>query len=217
MKTVVNFLFVFILIPALTLAQKFNRAEKELILAGDTTTMMRIIQVNEAEELKVLQTVATDISHKDKLLPILAKRMYLAMTDPKRPGVGIAAPQVGISRNLVWVQRLDKDGEPFELYLNPKIVWQSKLLRKGLEGCLSIPDIIDNVMRNYIIQLSYRNVKGNAHTEFIEGFTAVIFQHETDHLKGILFTDRLREQQNGEYHLINNETNLYLEKLLKRQ
>lgn len=217
MKILANLLFLFTLTPSIAFSQKFNKAEKELILAGDTTTMMRIIQITEPEELKVLQTVSSDISYKDKLLPILAKRMYLAMRDPQRPGVGIAAPQVGINRNLVWVQRFDKDGEPFELYLNPKIIWQSKLLRKGLEGCLSIPDIRENVLRNYTIQLTYQDINGKQHTEFIEGFTAVIFQHETDHLNGILFTDRLKEQQDGEYHLINNETNLYLEKLLKRQ
>lgn len=217
MRIITSFLLLFVIIPSLAFAQKFNQAEKELILAGDTAAMMRIIQITEPEELKVLQAVSQDISFKDKLLPVLAKRMYLAMRDPQRPGVGIAAPQVGINKNLVWVQRFDKEGEPFELYLNPKIIWQSKLLRKGLEGCLSIPDIRENVLRNYTIQLTYQDTEGKTHVEFIEGFTAVIFQHETDHLKGILFTDRLKEQQSGEYHLINNETNLYLEKLLKRQ
>ena len=143
--------------------------------------------------------------------------MYLSMRDPNNPGIGIAAPQIGINRNIIWVQRFDKNGEPFELYLNPKIIWRSQLLRKGPEGCLSIPDITGNVLRNYTIKLTYQDKTGKQFEELIEGFTAVIFQHETDHLNGILFTDRMTEQEKIEVSLINNEVNLYLEKKLGRQ
>src|SRR5690606_40777586 len=124
-------------------------------------------------------------------------------------GVGIAAPQVGINRNVIWVKRFDKEGEPLEFYINPKITWRSKLLRKGLEGCLSIADSAGEVFRNYTIRLRYQDAKGNDHEEMVEGFSAVIFQHETDHLMGILFTDRLAEQRAGTYHRINGEIELY--------
>ena len=143
--------------------------------------------------------------------------MYLAVTDSLHPGVGIAAPQVGINRNVIWVQRFDKPGEPLELYLNPKITWRSKLLRKGVEGCLSIPDTMGLVLRNYTIRLTYQDIDGMHHEEMVEGFTAVIFQHETDHLYGILFTDRLAEQEANAYHRINDEVDLYLEQRLRRQ
>lgn len=191
--------------------------EHELILSGDTTQLMRVIQDTVAAEEQVLRTPSVDIDYRDPLLPLLARRMFLSVTDSLQPGVGIAAPQVGINRNLIWVQRFDKPGEPMELYLNPKITWRSKLLRKGLEGCLSIPDTMGQVLRNYTIRLTYQDSEGMQHEEMIEGFTAVIFQHETDHLYGILFTDRQAEQEQETYYRINEETELYLKERLRRQ
>src|SRR5690606_2513831 len=122
------------------LGQPLTVAEKALILSGDTAQLMRVIQDTVVAEEQVLRTPSVDIDPNDPLLPLLARRMFLSVADWLHPGVGIAAPQVGINRNLIWVQRFDKPGEPMELYLNPKITWRSKLLRKGLEGCLSIPD-----------------------------------------------------------------------------
>ena len=215
MKNAIQILF--LLITVSVSAQKFTKEERKLIESGDKKAMLKVIEITDEKELKILKSVSTDIDVKDDLLPILAERMFLSMRDPKNPGIGIAAPQVGINRNIIWVQRFDKAGEPFELYLNPKIVWRSELLRKGKEGCLSIPDITGDVLRNYTIKLTYQDKKGKQFEEIIEGFTAVIFQHETDHLNGILFTDRVKEQEKIEVSLINNEVNLYLEKRLKRQ
>lgn len=198
-------------------AQKFTKAEKELIQSGDAATMMKVIQVTDAKELQTLQTPSSDIDLKDELLPILAQRMFLSMRDPANPGIGIAAPQVGINRNVFWVQRFDKEGEPFEFYVNPKIVWRSALLRKGLEGCLSIPDIRGDVYRNYTIQIKYWDKEGNFQEEIVEGFTAVVFQHEYDHVIGILFTDRLKEQESSEFSKVGEEINLYLAERLRRQ
>lgn len=199
-------------------AQQFNKEERKLIESGgNTATLLRVLQVTEPEELKVLEAQSTDVDSNDPLLPVLINRMFLTVRDTENPGVGIAAPQVGINRNVIWVQRFDKDGEPFEVYINPVIVWRSKLLRKGLEGCLSIPEIRGDVLRNYTIKLRYLDKEGKPHEEMVEGFTAVIFQHEIDHLKGILFTDRLKEQEVKTYSDINNETNLFLENRLKVQ
>jgi len=210
-------LYAFLFLAVGVSAQNFTKSEKDLIQSGNTKTMLKVIQITEEKELKILKSVSADIDPKDKLLPLLAERMYLAMRDPANPGIGIAAPQVGINRNVIWVQRFDKEGEPFELYLNPKIVWSSALLRKGMEGCLSIPDISGNVLRNYTIKLAYQDKNGKQQEEIIEGFTAVIFQHETDHLKGILFTDRMKEQEKLEVSPVSNEINLFIEKRLKRQ
>jgi len=200
-----------------SMAQHFTKEEKARIHSGDRKQKMRVIQITEPSELLILQSVSKDINPNDKDLTVLLDRMYLAVTDPEDGGVGIAAPQVGINRNVIWVQRFDKSGEPFEAYINPVIIWRSKLLRKGNEGCLSIPDQSGDVYRNYTIRLSYQDVKGVKQEEIVEGFTAVIFQHETDHLNGVLFTDRLEEQTKNTYHSINNETSLYLEDRLKRQ
>jgi len=197
--------------------QPLNDKERGLIRSGDTTQLLRVIQDTVADEARILKTLSQDIDPKEETLPLLAKRMYLAVTDSLHPGVGIAAPQVGINRNVIWVQRFDKKGEPLELYLNPKITWRSKLLRKGLEGCLSIPDTMGQVLRNYTIHLTYQDIKGHDHEEMVEGFTAVIFQHETDHLLGILFTDRLAEQEANTYHRINEELEVYLAEPLRKQ
>ena len=198
-------------------AQKFTDAERALITGGSKGQLMRVLQTTDAADLKILKAASTDIDLKDKDLQLLIDRMHATVNDSLNAGVGIAAPQVGINKNIIWVQRFDKPGEPFEAYLNPKITWSSALLRKGAEGCLSIPDLRGDVLRHYTIQLSYYDRYGVHHKEMVEGFTAVIFQHETDHLMGILFTDRLEQQKPKEYSLINGEVNLYLEKRLSRQ
>ncbi|MFS0489455.1 peptide deformylase [Leadbetterella byssophila] len=194
-------LFLIISLPALAqfpkLSHGLNEQEKALILSGDTTKMMRITQTTDPDDLQILSAISQDISPDDPLLPLLAKRMHLAVK--QAGGVGIAAPQVGVNRNAIWVQRFDKPGQPFEFYINPKITWKSELLQLGAEGCLSIPDTRDNVVRSYAIQLSYSQLNGTHHTEVIEGFTAVIFQHEIDHLYGILFPQRVDEQNTQEF------------------
>lgn len=209
--------FLFLFIATSLSAQKFTKAERALIQSGDAKTMMKVIQITDENELKILKTVSSDVDLKDKLLPVLAERMFLSMRDLANPGIGIAAPQVGINKNVFWVQRFDKLGEPFEFYLNPKIIWRSALLRKGMEGCLSIPEDSGEVFRNYTIKLTYWDKDGNFHEEMVEGFTAIVFQHEYDHINGILFTDRIKEQQNLEVSKVGDEINLYLTERLRRQ
>ena len=159
--------------------------------------MMRITQTTDVADLKILSTISTDIRPDDPLIGLLARRMYLSVTAAQ--GVGIAAPQVGINRNVIWVMRFDKPGQPFECYINPKIAWKSELMQLGAEGCLSIPDVRDSVVRSYAIQLSYSTLSGAHQTEVVEGFTAVIFQHEIDHLYGVLFPQRVDEQNTQTY------------------
>lgn len=198
-------------------AQKLTEAEKAIVNSGTRTTMLRVLQITNADDARVLKSASFDVSLKDESLPLLLDRMLATVTDPANTGVGIAAPQIGINRNVILVQRFDKPGEPIQEYLNPKIKWSSALMRKGAEGCLSIPDLREDVLRHYTIQITYYDRNGKYHDEMVEGFTAVIFQHEIDHLMGILFTDRLEQQKAIGYSLINGEVNLYLEHKLKRQ
>ena len=209
-------LLVFFIVSTAMHSQKFTKEERDLILSAPETEMLRVTQVTDSADLKILKAVSTDINPKDKLIPVLAKRMYLAMRDPARPGVGIAAPQVGINKNIIWVQRFDKPGEPFEFCINPKIVWRSNLLQKGAEGCLSIPDERGDVYRNYTIQITYFDNKGNWKEEVVEGFTSVIFQHEIDHLNGILFTERMVEQNEFQGYPIGQGLQFTLQKKVKR-
>src|SRR5690606_23410570 len=140
----------------------------------------------------ILKTVSKLIDPADMGTKILADKMLEAVIS--EGGVGIAAPQVGINRRMIWVQRFDKEGNPFELFINPEIIWASELIQKGPEGDLSFEER-GMVMRSYIVQVRYQNLKGETLTEMLEGFTAVIFQHERDHLDGILLTDRVEEQK----------------------
>lgn len=177
-----------------SVAKNFNAAERKLINAGDDNTMMHVYLITNEKELSVLRAPSEDVKFDDPLIDKLANRMFQTVQDPQHKGVGIAGPQVGINKNVIWVQRFDKTEMPFEFYINPKIIWRSKLTRTGVEGCLSIPDRKEDVQRSYAIRLQYIDRQGNVIEENIEGFTAVIFQHEVDHLYGILYPDRMDEE-----------------------
>lgn len=193
-------------------AKNFNDHERSLINNGDESKLMHVYQITDEMELAVLKKPSEDIKFDDPLLDRLAARMLQTVKDPGHPGVGIAGPQVGINKNVVWVQRLDKNDKPFEFYLNPKIIWRSKLTRQGTEGCLSIPDLKQDVKRSYAIKLQHIDRKGNVKEELIEGFTAVIFQHEVDHLYGILFPDRIEEANKLEYIPLKDELEFFIQK-----
>ncbi|WP_312765673.1 peptide deformylase [Epilithonimonas sp.] len=200
-----NFTFLLLLlIGFLGSSQKFSKDEKELILAGDVKSALPIYQTDTEEQHKVLLNQSEDISPKDKTLPFLIDRMRLALAGTGG-GVGIAAPQVGINRRVVLVQRFDKTGLPVEYFINPKIVWRSELMNKGPEGDLSIENFRDAFYRSYSIRLEYYDLDNKKHDEMVEGFTAVIFQHEIDHLSGILIPDKLEKEKDLQY----NEVKVY--------
>lgn len=193
-------------------AKNFNDFEKSLINGADENSLMHVYQITDEKELAVLKKPSEDIKFDDPLLDKLAARMLLTVKDPEHAGVGIAGPQVGINKNVIWVQRLDKKDEPFEFYLNPKIIWRSKLTRQGAEGCLSIPDLRQYVKRSYAIKLQHIDRQGNVKEELIEGFTAVIFQHEVDHLYGILFPDRIEESTKVEFEPLRDKVEFLIQK-----
>ena len=123
--------------------------------------------------------------------------MVATVTHPSQDGVGIAGPQVGLNRRVIAVQRFDKEGEPFEVYPNVRIVWASDSLAAGPEGCLSVPDRNGDVLRSREIVIEYADMNRLDEEDYmvretVYGFTAVIFQHEVDHLDGVLYIDRLR-------------------------
>lgn len=159
---------------------------------------MRVLTVEDEADLKVLRTPCHDFSARelaDPLYATLAAKMVATVTSPEQNGVGIAGPQVGLSRNVVAVQRLDKEGEPFEVYPNIRITAFRGDPEPGSEGCLSVPGRRGKVLRWRDIDIRYTSAEtGRQVTERIQGFTAVIFQHETDHLQGILYTDKLVQE-----------------------
>jgi len=188
----------FVLFIGLINAQKFTKSEISLINQGNINSALPIYQTTDEHQHKTLLSLSTEIDPLDKNTAILVKRMKesLLSTDG---GVGIAAPQVGINRKVIWVQRFDKEGEPLEYFLNPVITWRSELQNLGPEGDLSIPEFRDQFYRSKVIQLEYVDLKGQKFSEMVEGFTAVIFQHEIDHLFGILISDKKKKEENDEY------------------
>lgn len=177
-------------------SQGFSAAERETIRSGGEG-IMRVLTVDDrSDSLTLRRKSAPMVEGMERAddYETLRRRMLATVQDPENTGVGIAAPQVGILRRMIAVQRFDKPGEPFEIYLNPKIVEYSAETAPGREGCLSIPDRSGEVKRAQRITLRYRDEQFAERLERISGFTAVIFQHEIDHLDGILYTDRMQRE-----------------------
>ena len=174
----------------------------ELELLNGTDSIMRVLTIQDSIDLAVLRAVSCDFSAKELMseqFTKLGRRMVATVTHPSQDGVGIAGPQVGLNRRIVAVQRFDKEGEPFEVYANVRIAWMSDSLAYGPEGCLSVPDRRGNVLRSQQIVIEYADLASLSHScddipmarDTVSGFTAVIFQHEIDHLEGVLYIDRL--------------------------
>ena len=174
----------------------------ELELLNGTDSIMRVLTIQDSIDLAVLRAVSCDFSAKELMseqFSKLGRRMVATVTHPSQDGVGIAGPQVGLNRRIVAVQRFDKEGEPFEVYANVRIAWMSDSLAYGPEGCLSVPDRRGNVLRSQQIVIEYADLASLSHScddipmarDTVSGFTAVIFQHEIDHLEGVLYIDRL--------------------------
>ena len=123
----------------------FTREEMQLILSGKADEPMRVLLITNPKDSVILRSKSTDflVSENDTLLQLFTKRLYSTVTDPASRGVGIAAPQVGILKKIIWIKRFDKDDEPFEAYYNPKITKYTDLKQDVLEGCLSIPNVRD--------------------------------------------------------------------------
>ena len=188
---------------------KFNTDELTLIKSGSSQEPMRVLQTTNPDDLDFLTQKTENIKLSDKNIKVLADRILATVLDPKSRGVGIAAPQVGIARKAFWVKRMDKVDQPFEFFVNPKITWYSDIKRYGKEGCLSIPDQSGLVYRSLVIQIEYFDLDGNFHNEIVEGFTAVIFQHEYDHLEGILYPDQIEKSESIEYVKSESQNELY--------
>ncbi len=104
----------------------------------------------------------------------------------KRDGVGLAAPQVNVSRQMLVATDFDNE----YVLINPKIVARSESTNSDVEGCLSIPGFQGEVERSVKVFVEAQNVEGNPLTIKATGFLARVLQHEIDHLNGILYIDR---------------------------
>ncbi len=120
------------------------------------------------------------------LMDDMLETMYAA------PGIGLAAIQVGVPlRIIVMDLARDEDAKAPRFFVNPEIVWASEELKLWEEGCLSVPDIYDDIERPAQVKLRSLNYSGEQVVEDAEGLFATCIQHEMDHLEGVLFIDHL--------------------------
>ena len=155
---------------------------------------LEILTVQNLEHLKILRTKSRKVQAVSPKMAAFAAQMLDKMREAN--GVGLAAPQVGVLQRL-FVVELPEDEEneqPLETYIlfNPEIV-KGRGEQIGYEGCLSIPGYIGEVARREQITIQGLNEKGRPVRLKVEGYLARVFQHEIDHLDGILFTDRLTD------------------------
>ncbi|MDX2233826.1 MAG: peptide deformylase [Hyphomonadaceae bacterium] len=108
------------------------------------------------------------------------------------PGIGLAAIQVGVPLRIIVMDIAPKDSPPQPRYfVNPEILWASEELKSWEEGCLSVPEIFDDVERPARVKLRYLDYHGAEVVEDADGLFAVCIQHEMDHLEGVVFLDHL--------------------------
>ena len=137
-----------------------------------------------------LRAVADPIDAVDDDIKALAKDMLDTMYDA--PGIGLAAPQIGVMKRIV-VMDLAKEGEKPEpmVLINPEITKVSDVVQTTEEGCLSIPELYYDVERPDAVTVKYTDLNGNEVIKDAEGKLAVCIQHELDHLDGVLYIDYL--------------------------
>ncbi len=139
-----------------------------------------------------LKTVADPVSEVDDGLKKLAEDMLETMYHA--PGIGLAAPQVGILKRMLVMDCVkEEDAKPQPMVLiNPKVVWSSEEENTYEEGCLSIPEQYADVVRPAEVEVAWTSLEGAEQSAKFDGLWATCVQHEIDHLDGKLFIDYLK-------------------------
>jgi peptide deformylase len=163
---------------------------------------MALLEILQAPH-PVLKAKANPVARVDAALRRLAADMFETMY--KAPGIGLAAPQVGISERLVVLDVADGEERRPMVLVNPEIVWRSGDRATAEEGCLSLPGQFADVTRPQAVKVRFLDEHGAAQELDTDGLLARCVQHELDHLNGILFVD----------HLTALKRNMIMRKLIK--
>lgn len=192
----------FFLFLSFNVMAQLTADEKKLIRNGDISTPFDVLKVTNKQDSLFLRSSSKDLdlSRDKEDIALLIARLKVTMA--VESGVGIAAPQVGIGRNLFLFTRIDHPDKIVVAAINPKIVnHPEETVCFERDGCLSIPDISGNSIRYPWVDVEYTNENGVLVKERLSGysrqgnFTGVIFQHEADHLQGVLFIDKLCDKE----------------------
>lgn len=180
----------------------FSKQELAMIREAGGDVPFRVLETTNEGDALVLRATGKELKGFARDTDFQAFIERLKVTLVEEEGVGIAAPQVGILKNVFLFVRTGRGGGEVVTVVNPEIVRRpdETVCFEG-DGCLSVPEATGNTARYPWIEVEYYNEAGALVREWLEGysretgFDAVVFQHEYDHLKGILFTDRLCEEQ----------------------
>lgn len=196
-------LMILISLSACNSTKKMTDKERDLIFSGDVDAPLRVLQTDVKEDSLFLRKKSFNVDDVENIAKSEEWQHFierLKLTMAVESGVGIAAVQVGIHRNLFLFMRLDKPGRPVEVVINPRIVnHPEEVFCFKDDGCLSVPDMSGDTKRYAWVEVEYYNEKGELIKERLLGasregdFTGVIFQHEYDHLQGVLYIDKLYE------------------------
>jgi peptide deformylase len=148
-----------------------------------------------------LRTAARRISKVDESVRDLARDMLHSMYAAR--GIGLAAPQVGVNKQLLVIDLdLDEAATPPLVLINPEITAASASFNSYEEGCLSIPKVYLEVVRPSTVEVSFRDDQGRPRRLKADGLLARCIQHELDHLEGVLFVDRVTDQHSLDEELL---------------
>jgi peptide deformylase len=138
----------------------------------------------------ILKTVSAPVPAVTEEVRALVADMFDTMY--AAPGIGLAAVQVAVRKRIV-VTDVAKDEEPKApmCFINPEIVWRSEETTEYEEGCLSIPEVYDKVVRPAEVRVRYMDLEGEEKAAHCTGLLATCIQHEIDHVNGVLFIDHL--------------------------
>ena len=168
--------------------------QEELLILSQSDSVMYLTVVTDKSDSLILRKVSRDLTQEELDSPeaaTLARNLLATVRDPSQDGVGISSPQVGLNLRMLALMRYDREGRPLQVYANVHIDSLFTNVVKGPEGCLSIPNYRGVVPRADSIIVSYFDFQTKQFKkDTVGGYTAIIFQHETDHLEGILYTDR---------------------------
>jgi peptide deformylase len=155
-------------------------AKLEIIIAPDMRLKRKCVPVDVVDA----QTA--------KLMADMLETMYDA------PGIGLAAPQVGVARRIIVVDPASDKSPPAPIKMaNPEIVWTSEDKKLHEEGCLSLPQEYDTVERPDKIRVRYVDENNKSQEVEADGLLSVVIQHEIDHLEGLLFVDHISSLKRG--------------------
>ena len=193
MKLIFRILSLAALVIAVSCGDKHEFSEADLeIIHSNPDSLLHIYTVDNPVEMEVLRTPSVNLSKKalhSEDFRILSERMLKTVSAAE--GLGLSAPQIGINKAVVVVQRNDKEGAPYEIYPNIIIKDCSQEMDISAEGCLSIPGKTGLVDRHIVVAIEYYSIpERKMVVDTISTYESAIFQHEIDHLDGILYTDR---------------------------